>query len=458
MAVKPPIRRTADDHTWESYRDAFFGALPDRERVAFEAWARTFYKFQLEWLFEPEDFALCNKSRQTGFSHTTGGLGSMWGIAFGETTTLVSVGEREAKEVLEKAKNHAAMLRDFGSKWAEVRGKDSAEEVRFSSGGRLIALPQTSAGRSFSGNVFLDEFAYLARPKEVWDGAAAVTLHGYRMRVASTPNGVGNEFHRLATDPVQHSGWAIHEIPIQRAIADGMRVDISRCWKMAKGDRRLYSQLFECKFLDGQLQYIPTDAIEACKRSDLYTYDGEYYAGLDIGRTNDLTALVIVRLVGEVAYLVALHTCKRTDQAALDELVQYAFLRYNVAKLAVDATGMGAFPAENMQREYGRTRVLPIQFTKQSKEDLASTMFQFFVSGNVLVPERDESAPDFEPGGAEALTTDVCSVQRIITSAGNIRYDAPHTDDGHADRAWALALALHATGRKPSVKFVDETR
>jgi hypothetical protein len=31
-----------------------------------------------------------------------------------------------------------------------------------------------------------------------------------------------------------------------------------------------------------------------------------------------------------------------------------------------------------------------------------------------------------------------------VTSAGNVRYDAARTDEGHADSAWALGLALHA--------------
>lgn len=456
--MQPPILRTAEDHSWVKYQSAFLDSLPGRERRAFEAWAKTFYRFQLEWLFEPEDYSLALKSRQIGFSHTTGGLGAMWGVAFGETTTFISVGEREAKEVLEKAKNHAAMLRDFGSQWATIRGKDSAEEVRFASGGRLIALPQTSAGRSFSGNVFLDEFAYLERPEKVWDGAAAVTMHGYKLRVASTPNGVGNAFHALATDAKQHAGYAIHNIPIERAIADGMRVDMARCWKMAKGDPRLFDQLFRCKFLDGELQYIPTELVNRASVADLYTWEGDCYAGLDIGRTNDLTALVVVRMVEGIAKLVCLLTCKRTDQAALDALVARAFMVYGVRRLCVDSTGIGAFPAEAMQKTYGQHRVEPFVFTQKSKEELATTMFQFFKGEQVQIPLEDSAAHECEPGGAAALRQDVCAIQRIVTSAGNIRYDAPHTEDGHADRAWALALALHATGKQPSVKVVETNR
>jgi phage FluMu gp28-like protein len=435
--------RTPDDVAWKRYRDDLFGQLPTREREAFEAWIRTFYQFQLQWLFEPADYALALKSRQIGFSHTTAALATLWAVAMGETTTLISVGEREAKEVLEKAKAHAGALRDFGSQWATVRGKDAAEEIRFASGGRLVALPQTSGGRSFSGNVFLDEYAYLQSPEQVWDGASAVTMHGYRLRVASTPNGVGNSFHSLATDPKQHAGYAIHTIPIERAIADGMKVDTDRCWKMAKGDPRIYDQLFRCKFLDGNLQYISSASVNECSAADCYTYVGDYYAGLDLGKENDLTVTQSLR------------TCKRTDTDALRDLVGESWQRYQWRRLAVDATGIGAFPAEQLQKTYGSHRVEAVTFTQNSKEDLATTMHAYFTAGGVKLPLTDAAIADIDPGGAEALREDVCAIRRIVTSAGNVRYDAPRNSNGHADRAWALALALHAVKQPGSSKSVQ---
>jgi phage FluMu gp28-like protein len=459
------IIRTPDSHEWCEYRDFLLSELPTRESRAFAAWFKTFYPFQQRWLLEPAEQALCNKSRQTGFSHTTGGLATLWAVAFGETTTLVSVGEREAKEVLEKAKAHAGLLTDLGSEWARTGDKDSAEEIRFARGGRILALPQTSGGRSFSGNAFLDEYAYLEHPEKVWDGAAAVTMHGYRLRVASTPNGVGNAFHSLCTNSKENKGWAYHEIPIELAISEGMRVDVDKCWRLAKGDPRLLDQLFRCKFLDGTYQYIPSAAIRDCSTDDLYTYEGEYYAGLDIGKTVDLTVLVVIRKCADgICRVVSIHSCKRTDQGALDALVAYAFGKYNVRRLCVDSTGLGVFPAEAMQKKYGRMRVEPVVFSAPSKEDLATGMHEYFSSGRILIPMTDEALPDGdtpasgEMGPAERLRTDVAAIRRIVTTAGNVRYDAQHTADGHADSAWALALAIHAVGKISSLKHVETNR
>jgi phage FluMu gp28-like protein len=448
--------RDPKDPSWRHYRDTLVSSLPAREGKALAAWAMSFYPFQLRWLFEPARLALCNKSRQIGISHTTGALGALWGAFFAETTTFVSIGEREAAEVLDKAKRHCEVLQELGSQWARFGRKPSTLELRLASGGRIIALPHTAAGRSFSGNVFLDEFAYHDHPDKVWDAAAPITLHGsLRMRVGSTPNGVGNQFHNLWTNPEASGGWWGHEIPLEMAQADGMEIDLEHCWSLARGDPRVFDQMFRCKFLDAEQQYIPTAAVAACSSSNCYTWDGEYYAGLDIGLENDLTALVVVRRRPDGLVVVqAIRTCKRTDQDAIDRLVGYAFRKYGLRRLCVDATGLGAFPTQALQRVFGATRVEAVQFSQPVKEDLATTMYRYFVDELVRVPDKDGVIKDEEPGSSAALREDVCSIRRIVLPTGNIRYDAQRTDRGHADRAWALALALHAISQRARPKTV----
>ena len=442
------LTREPGSSAWLEYREQLLSALPPREARVVKAWSAAFYQFQLEWLFEPLDYALALKSRQTGFSHTTSALLTLWGAMLGETSTVISVGQREANEVLVKARLHSEVLCELGSKWARITGRDSQEEIVFASGGRVIALPQSSGGRSFSGNVFLDEFAYAKDADKVWDGAAAVTMHGYKMRVASTPNGTGGEFHRLCTVPEAGKGWIMHVVDIDRAIRDGMDVDMEKCWTLAKGDQALFDQLFRCKFLDSQAQYIPTSAIKACQAPFIPVEDGPCFAGLDIGRTNDLTALVVLqRAPSGVANVLSIRTAKRTDDVALNNLIAWAFQRYNVKRLCVDETGMGAFPVDAMRRRWGRARVEGVSFTQQSKEDLATTMYSAFIEEALRIPQHDKATNDIEPGGADSLSADVASLRRIITSAGNVRYDAPRTVEGHGDLAWALALALHAAAR-----------
>lgn len=412
--------------------------LPVREAQAVLAWLSCFYGYQQTWLLDPSRFSILLKCRQIGASHTYGGAAALWGV-FGQHTTVVSVGQREAEELLEKVGHHCNVLHQLGSKWA----KPFVSKTRVAMGSKatVVAVPSSSGGRGRSGNVVLDEAAYHEHPEAVWDGASATVLHGFRMRVMSTPNGVGNLFHQLFNDP--SIGFRKHIVTLDDARADGLKVSDAECWKMARGDARLYDQLFNCKFLDGDAQYIPTELVNASIVDDVYGYEGEYYAGLDIGRTADRTVIVVVRADPYgLMWVTHVKECKRTSQDDIDAMVDEVMGVYQPKRLCVDSTGIGAFPAESLQKRYGRTRVEPVVFTTQSKEDLATSLFQAFVEGRPRMLREHQRLRD-----------DICSLRRIITSAGNVRYDAPHTSEGHADSAWAFALAIHAAVRPQRRKF-----
>lgn len=447
----PPTIRTADRSAETLAR--YQRALPDREWRALDAWASTLYPSQRAWVFEPSRRAICCATRQGGKSHGTAGAGVLWGAFNGELTTIISKGEVESIEVLDKVAKHATVLERLGSRMAKMVAK-SATQIRFASGGRVFAAPSTG-GRGFTGNLFLDELAYQEHAEKTWDAALPVTMRGgFRVRIASTPNGIGNLFHGLWSDPEQHVGYALHEIPLLTAIDEGLEVDLLHCWAMAKGDRRLFDQFFNCKFLDGSQQYIPTDYVTRAANGELYAIEGENYAGLDIGREHDLTALVVVNWDGGIARVVAIRTAKRTDHDALLALAGHAVKNHRVRRLCVDQTGIGAFPVEEMQRAWGRQRVEGVTFGLGSKEELATTLHGAFAGEWLRIPRDDSELTDVDEGNAAGLISDVCALRRIVTAAGNVRYDAARGADGHADRAWALALALHAITNKPATRNV----
>jgi hypothetical protein len=51
------------------------------------------------------------------------------------------------------------------------------------------------------------------------------------------------------------------------------------------------------------------------------------------------------------------------------------------------------------------------------------------------------------------IRADLRSVTKQTTEAGNIRFTAERTPDGHADRFWALALAVHAASAADSSQW-----
>lgn len=416
--------------------------LTPNDWAALRAWFSTFKGFQLAWLLELCDYAICLKARQTGFSHTTAAVGVLWGAIHGELTTIISVGDREAKEVLTYAKRHARVLVQLGCSLARIV-KENAEEIVFASGGRIMALPGTG-GRGFSGNMVLDEYAYAPHAAKVWDAAAAVTTLGGRLRVVSTPNGIGNDFEQLWTGVQKGEilGYKPYLVTLDDAIAQGYPVDLAKCWTMAKGDPRIFDQWFRCKFLDNDLQYIPSDLF-ARRFFETVSDEGVAYGGLDIGEKRDRTTLAIVKRQGDRRTLVHIESHKLTDDDLLDRLAAKAIGTYGCQRLALDKTGLGIFPAKRMKRTYG-SKVEQVDFNLTSKEDLATGLYDAVQTEELQLPRSYIfNGIDEMP----ALRDDVYSIRRIVTAAGNVRYDAPRTTKGHADSAWALMLALHAAGR-----------
>lgn len=411
--------------------------LPEREALAVEAWASTFFPFQREWLLDRRKLAALVKCRQIGGSFTFGAWAVLGGL-HGQSAVMVSKDEDAAVDLVAVARKHAEVLADLGSEWARIVTPPNQLKFRMASGAEIRATTSKAAGRSFSGNVVLDEFAYHEHPGDVWDAALAVTLHGYCCRVISTPNGVGNLFEQLCNEvakpnPTDPAEWKLFSTTVHEAIADGMVIDLKELWSMARNDPRVFAQLFECKFLDGDLQYIPHEMLMRAG-SDIMPsgYGTRTFAGIDIGESRDKTTLLVLRGNRERYGVVHTEVHGRTDDVLIKKLVSEAYNVHKCARVAIDATGMGTFPVNAAQREHPGLEA--VWFTSQVKEELATRLYQSLATEKLLLPRPPHD-----------LITDIASIRRLITTAGNVRFDAPRTAKGHADLAWALMLALHAT-------------
>jgi phage FluMu gp28-like protein len=113
-----------------------------------------------------------------------------------------------------------------------------------------------------------------------------------------------------------------------------------------------------------------------------------------------------------------------------------------VRRACIDSTGMGAPLAESLEREFG-PRVEPVNFTAAVKEDLAYRVRRRMEQRLDVIPEDREIARAF---GA---------VKKLVTVAGNTRFDAERTDLGHADEFWAKALADLAAEQQPTSHLSD---
>jgi phage FluMu gp28-like protein len=82
-----------------------------------------------------------------------------------------------------------------------------------------------------------------------------------------------------------------------------------------------------------------------------------------------------------------------------------------------------------------------VTFTPKVKEALAYPVRSRMEDRGLRIP--------YDP----VIRADLRSVTKQTTEAGNIRFTAERTPDGHADRFWALALAVHAASAADSSQW-----
>ena len=405
------------------------------------------YPYQREWIEDRSRFKIGMFARQTGKTFTTT-LDTVLGALEKESGggrdpwLILSRGERQSREAMDEGvKRHlqalGAVFEAFDEKVLINDTEYTSHEVVLPGGSKITGLPANpDTARGFSRNVFLDEFGFHADSRKIWQALFPVLSAGWRGVVTSTPNGKGNKFHELMTDRGLDATWSRHEVDIYRAVADGLPRDVDEL-KAGLNDDEAWAQEYELQWIDEATAWLPYELISSVEHEqagipELYA-GGRCYVGNDIGRRRDLWVAWVLEKVGDVLWtreVVELRRAPFRDQdEALDDLME----RYRAIRVDMDQTGMGEKPVEDAERRYGRSRVEGVLFTGPAKQALATQGKERFEDRTVRIPEGDPK-----------LRKDLHSLRKLVTPAGNVRFDADRDADGHADRAWALFLAIEA--------------
>lgn len=402
------------------------------------------YEYQKDWVEDKSRFKIALKSRQTGFSFCSS-LEAVFDCLERRTQwVLLSRGERQSRELMEKCAMHAKAagaaideIKEITENFDFDKKNIKVLEIRFPNHSKILGLPANpDTARGFSANLLLDEFAFHPDSRKIWTALYPSVTRGYKVRVISTPNGKNNKFYDLWSAENKYSK---HETDIYKAIQQGLPANAEELRESCDSDDT-WEQEYCCKFIDEATAYITYDMITACE-SDQVTFKlpslselkGELYGGMDIGRKRDLTVVWIVEKLGDVYYTRMITRLKRTafciQKAFVELLIQN--LTGKIKRFCIDSTGLGMQLAEEMQQKY-HSLVEPVTFTNTSKADMAVTLRRKFEDRQIRIPID------------RVIREDIHSIKKFTTSSGNVRYDAERSEAGHADHFWALALALHA--------------
>jgi len=443
-----------------------------------------FLPYQERWINDHSRLKLMEKSRQIGISWGTGyacvertaEAGSRW------DQWVSSRDDLQARLFIEDCKMFAKVLdlaaQDLGEVVIDAEKKISAYVLNFTSGKRIHSMssnPDAQAGKR--GGRVLDEFALHPDPRKLWTIAYPGITWGGNMEVISTHRGSANFFNGLIREIKEHGNpkkISYHRVTLQDALDQGFLYKLQQSLpdddevqhmdeaayynhvKSGCADEESFQQEYMCIPGDDDVAFLEYDLIASCEYApgDLWEmeYDpevrgwkwsgGRLYAGLDIGRKKDLTVLWILEKLGDVLYtrkIIELSNMKKSDQ----EKVIWPWLKL-VDRVCFDYTGLGIGWGDDAQDAFGTRKVELVTFTPHVKEALAYPVRGRFEDRKLRLPYRPK------------IRADLRAVTKQTTAAGNIRFTAERTQDGHADRFWSLALAIEAASQ-PGVAYGYES-
>ena len=385
------------------------------------------YGYQQRFAASEARFRLWLKARQIGATYSCAGE-AMCEAAGGMDQLIISASENQALKWRQEIEVHAAKL--------GVNIGDNAKNFKVNDAGTVIILANNyRTNQSFSGSLWMDEFAWYPNPKKIW--GAAVPMMGTkkvddsfaRLTILSTPFEEPSLFHQLCTDEEKYYMFDRFRTDIYQAMDDGLDFDLEIMRDLFDADT--WASAYECQFIDDESALMSIKLIKSCvdPHFDYYTpsFEDVIYSGYDIGRTNHrstLGGLVLEDNIYKTAMMDVLSKATFEDQRT--HLKQF-MNSYKLAQLRIDKTGIGMDLAEKMHELY-RSRVNGVHFTNTSKEFMAKNIKKMFEDKRIVIPND------------QLLIADIHAIKRIAGQKG-FKYDAKANEHGHADRFWALALA-----------------
>ncbi|MDD3149928.1 MAG: hypothetical protein PHV68_03760, partial [Candidatus Gastranaerophilales bacterium] len=288
---------------------------------------------------------------------------------------------------------------------------------------------------------------------------------GFPLRIISTHNGQNCKYFKFVAAVKEGKlNWSLHTVTIYDAVAQELADKIigrkltdeeRQAWideeRANCGDDVTWAQEYCCIAVDEATAFLTYELIESCELDNiektLEEITGDLYVGFDVGRKKDLSVITLLEKQEAINYIRRLKIMEKTKFKYQKETLFKCLSHRTFRRACIDATGLGMQLAEEAQDEFGRSRVEEITFTGPVKEELAYGLLRSMQDRNTRLPSQKE------------IREDLHSVKKTTTAAGNVRFDVEaDSTDGHADRFWSIALAVHAAGSVDNTPIYVATR
>lgn len=360
----------------------------------------------------------------------------------GKRALIISKDDDSSKEVLRECANWVRVLQGFGI--VGFDGDPTASRIRLTNGIHIVSMPggRPEAFRGPNGSVWFDEFEYHRDQEENYHSATGVTTRGGLIRMLGTPGRDNSLFWGIRENRENlYPTWSRHLTTIHDALKvgilkpDGTPLTLEELHiKMPLRER--FACEYECKPLSDVLAYFDKDLLDFCVNRFELT-GGGLYAGYDVATSpkGDLAAIVEIRKDGERYEVTRVVLAERgMELADQGDYAKSQFEKHKWTRLNIDEGGVGAGVTQRLRRELGSAKCEGVTLTLEEKSRMMTNLHSLMERGLLSIPDDRD------------LWLDLYSIKREFTEGGKQKFSADVTKRGHADRAWALALAVRAAG------------
>jgi phage FluMu gp28-like protein len=408
------------------------------------------FSYQEKLLLDPAQFIVARWCRQSGKSSTIAAklLHSVlsqprW------RAVILAPSLRQSRKNIAKINWFAQKIRDKGLDIFD--DQPTTTKLVFRNASTIEALPNNPA--TIRGDtthiIFADELNYVQKAEELYE-AMVYTLNTTNGKFigTSTPGSRDSLFYKMCTDDVKFARFSRHHVRFMEALEPNGPLKpeiVERVKVQMNEDPWRWQREMEAEFAEDEDAFFTLSLIERCVVQDIKTFDqsdllnpsftvkGVFYAGCDLGKKRDHSAIAVVEKTKEGQ--VRLVHLKRFRLET--EYAQVTGYLHNLNKsldavhtIEIDQTGVGdAFVEETiksgLRNAHGTVLTLPM------KQQILVYMKKTMQDGRLGFSYDQD------------LNNEINVERYKLNKTGQTEFS--HPDGTHDDRLWALALAVYAS-------------
>ncbi|HHT7777275.1 terminase large subunit domain-containing protein [Pasteurella multocida] len=433
----------------------------EQQELLINGFLEGMFNYQRLWFDAGKQHRIRNilKSRQIGATYYFAHEALVDALVTGRNQIFLSASKKQALQF-------RSYITAYARKTADVELK--GETILLPNGAELIFLGTNSAtAQSYHGNLYFDEIFWVPKFAEMRKVAAAMASQKqYRQTYFSTPTTIASDAYQF---------WSGKSFNKRRPKDERIEIDIShenlrtgklcadRQWKqivniydaeaggcnlfdiedlIAENSREEFEQLYMCQFADDTSSVFKFNELQLCQVDSLEDWkdykpflkrpfgNREVWLGYDPSHTGDRAALVIVappRVDGGDYRILHYQTFHGLDFEAQAKQIQRYTEDYNVTKITIDKTGLGAGVYQEVKKFY-RTSIglIGLDYNVDLKNEMVLKTL------NLIQKRR------LKFDGKEVISSFMTVKKRLTRSGRQMTYVSDRSEEAsHGDICWA---------------------